>query len=104
MTDCKSPVLASPLLLNVVSRHTMKKYSVKLNELPGGHDQWEFTVTLERMDDQPELAQALRHPTPDELVEWDHYQLEKEKMVKVFPETDGVNNPGIVLDWLPIME
>ena len=102
MTDCKSPVPAPSLLLNTVSRHMMKIFSVKLYELPSGNDQWVFTVNLERMKEQPELEQALRHPTAEELEVWDQYLLEKEKMVKAFAETHGANKAGTILEWLPV--
>lgn len=58
-------------------RYRVVSYGTKLLETHDGKDRWTFTFDLQRELDQASFQEALRHPTADELDDWEDYQRAK---------------------------
>lgn len=60
-------------------RYRVISYGVTLSQDFDGNDRWKYSFLLQREPDQPSLTEALKHPTRDEIDDWEDYQLVKNR-------------------------
>ena len=100
MTACKFVNGSMSLSLTCMSRYFITDWSVKLNTLADGSDQWAYTATMSRAEGQEDLNIALNHPTSTELKDWDKFLAEREEQVQDVKDVD-LSRKNIEIGTLP---